>query len=139
MDSMTKNSAFHPLVEKMFGYLDKKSLDNCRLVSKSWKTVSDDPLFWLKKIEIKYGRHDIKCWKKLIEKLNDPDIRSLMSLTLFNIYQTEEQDCICNESEEDCEKSGFIHPKSKSLQSKQNHAEYWLSFGSKNLKSDQLI
>ena len=111
---MTKNPAFHPLVEKMFGYLDKKNLDNCRLVSKSWKTVLDDPLFWLKKIEVKYGKRDIKCWKKLIEKQNDPDLRSLMSLTLTNIYQTEEQDCICEEeSEEDCEKSGFIHPKGK--------------------------
>ena len=124
MDSMTKNPAFHPLVEKMFGYLDKKSLDNCRLVSKSWKTVLDHPPFWLKKIEYKYGKDKelaylfsvgevTKCWKKLIEKQNDPDLRDLMSLTLINIYRTEEQDCICAESREDCEKSGFIHPKGK--------------------------
>ena len=112
---MTKNPAFHPLIEKMFGYLDKKNLDNCRLVSKSWKTVLDHPPFWLKKIEVKYGKgEDTKCWEKLIEKQNDPDLRDLVSLTLINIYRTEEQNCICAaESDEDCEKSGFIHPKGK--------------------------
>ena len=121
---MTKNPAFYPLVEKMFGYLDKKNLDNCRLVSKSWKTVLDRPLFWLKKIEDKYGKDKelaylfrvgevTKCWKKLIEKQIDPDIRSLITLSLINIYRTEEQNCICAESDDICESSGFIHPKGK--------------------------
>ena len=111
MDSMTKNTSFHPLVEKMFSYLDKKSLDNCRLVSKSWKTVLDHPPFWLKKIEVKYGKgEDTKCWKKLIEKQNNPDMRYLMSLTLINIYRTEEQNCICGTSEESDEECLFSLP-----------------------------
>ena len=56
IDLLTENPAFHPIVEKIYGFLNQKSLNSCRLVSTSWKNILDNPIFWLKKIEIKYDQ-----------------------------------------------------------------------------------
>ena len=56
MDLLTENPAFHAIVEKIFGFLNQENLNSCRLVSKSWKNILDNPIFWLKKIEIRYDQ-----------------------------------------------------------------------------------
>ena len=37
--------------QKIFQLIDKEDLLKYRLVSKTWKTVIDDPIFWLRKLE----------------------------------------------------------------------------------------
>ena len=42
--------------EKIFHYLTAQGLLNCRLASKSWKNILDNPIFWLKKLNT-FGQH----------------------------------------------------------------------------------
>ena len=47
LDDLVCNSGLVHVAYKIFGYLDLKSLRNCRLVSKAWKDcVEDDSSYW---------------------------------------------------------------------------------------------
>ena len=47
LDNLVCNSGLVHVAYKIFGYLDLKSLRNCRLVSKAWKEcVEDDSFYW---------------------------------------------------------------------------------------------
>ena len=47
LDNLVCNSGLVHVAYKIFGYLDLKSLRNCRLVSKAWKDcIEDDSSYW---------------------------------------------------------------------------------------------
>ena len=47
LDDLVCNSGLVHVAYKIFGYLDLKSLRNCRLVSKAWKDcIEDDSSYW---------------------------------------------------------------------------------------------
>ena len=51
MDSFINNPGLRHIGTTIFKNLDHKSLLACRLVSRSWKGMVDDPKFWLKKCD----------------------------------------------------------------------------------------
>ena len=84
MESITTNSGFKHITEKVFQLLPNEDLRVCREVNQAWKMTLDCPLFWLfKKLKI----HQSSCnscaagpcnceqkkisWKILIKELND--------------------------------------------------------------------
>ena len=73
-------SRFAHVSENIFEFLDNKSLANCRLVRKSWRTYLDHQKFfqirmiqsWIEK------KHEMRePWKKLLEKSNSEIILEL--------------------------------------------------------------
>ena len=87
MESITTNSGFRHISEKVFKLLPNEDLRVCREVNQAWKMTLDCPLFWFKKLKIHQsscysGAFDCftgtcKCekkkieWKKLIKELDD--------------------------------------------------------------------
>ena len=50
--------------EKIFNYLTTQDLLNCRLTSKSWKHILDNPIFWLKKLNTFGEYHTVEIHNK---------------------------------------------------------------------------
>ena len=50
VDPVTTPGPIHDVAEHIFLQLDKKTLMNCRLVSKQWKKFLNRPTFWFKKL-----------------------------------------------------------------------------------------
>ena len=46
IQDLIQNQGLKHVAEKIFGYLDAKSLANCREVSKSWRDLIDDGKMW---------------------------------------------------------------------------------------------
>ena len=63
----------HPEIgEKIFSFLDSKTLLNCQLVCQDWKHFLENPYFWLKKLkEIGQPSEIDTAWKDLIAKSSD--------------------------------------------------------------------
>ena len=62
--------------EKIFNYLTTQDLLKCRLASKSWKSILDNPIFWLKKLN-SVGEHPKEIhnkWLNLIQSAKQCDI-----------------------------------------------------------------
>ena len=58
--------------ERIFSYLDLKTLLNCSSVCKDWKQVLESPYFWLKKLnEVGHPSDKETAWKNLILKSTD--------------------------------------------------------------------
>ena len=51
MEHITHFQRFPDIGEKILHYLDLKTLKNCEQVCQSWKSIMDNPLFWLKKLK----------------------------------------------------------------------------------------
>ena len=74
MEVITKTPGFQHLSEDILKLLDKKSLMDCRIVNSSWKTILDQPTFWLKKMKMSdMPRLFQKSWKMIASKLEDVD------------------------------------------------------------------
>ena len=79
---MNTFEGIHHIGEKIFSYLTTQDLLNCRLTSKSWKNVLDNPIFWLKKLN-SIGGHPREIhnkWLNLIEFAKQYDV-SLSKIT----------------------------------------------------------
>ena len=63
----------HPEIgEKIFNYLDSRTLLNCQFVCQDWKQFLQNPYFWLKKLkEVGQPSEINTAWKNLIEKSNN--------------------------------------------------------------------
>jgi len=75
MDPITTAGPIHDVAEHLFLQLDKKTLMDCRLVSKAWKKFLDRHTFWFKKLTFKYA-HLEEGWKSLaivVMETNDID------------------------------------------------------------------
>ena len=74
MEVITKTPGFQHLSEDILKLLDKKSLMDCRIVNSSWKTILDQPTFWLKKMKMSDMPKLVQNqWKMIASKLEDVD------------------------------------------------------------------
>ena len=75
MDKFIKIPGLQHISEDILKLLDKNILIECRLVNSSWKTVLEQPRFWLKKFKLEKllldGQESLKA---LVEKLEDDQI-----------------------------------------------------------------
>ena len=62
--------------EHIFNYLPTQDILNCRLTSKSWKNILDNPIFWLKKLnsEVQHPREIQNKWLTLIRFANQNEV-----------------------------------------------------------------
>ena len=73
MEIFTKNPGLQHIAEDIFNILDKKSLIDCRLVNKSWRTIITWPIFWLRKSKSTMPENS-KTWKILVDQIEDCQI-----------------------------------------------------------------
>ena len=73
MEIFTKNPGLQHIAEDIFNILDKKSLIDCRLVNKSWRTIFNWPIFWLRKSKSTMPENS-KTWKILVDQIEDCQI-----------------------------------------------------------------
>ena len=73
MEIFTTNPGLFNVAQNIFLFLDRETLLNCRLVSQSWKTILDNPSFWMKK-SCGLTKKLEKSWKKLFGLFLNDDI-----------------------------------------------------------------
>ena len=94
MDPITTPGPIHDVAESLFLQLDKKTLMDCRLVSKEWKKFLDRPTFWFKKLSFK--NEDVEeGWKSLAKVVNEEDdiddeVKDHFVLPLMKMYSGKE-------------------------------------------------
>lgn len=109
MEEISKNYGFLHISEKIFTFLDKENLTNCRLVNKSFKKILDRSEFWFNKLDSdkvpalvtkswKSCWQTYKEWKMLSQKIEKNDTRLLEEfiVLLIKIYK--------------CQRIELIHP-----------------------------
>ena len=69
MEVFTKNPGFQHIAEDIFKILSKKSLVDCRMVNKSWKTILNRPMFWLKRLKSETTLENFKSWEILVHDI----------------------------------------------------------------------
>ena len=75
MDGFTNIPGLQHISEDILKLLDKKSLTECRLVNSSWKTVLEQPSFWLKKFKSDKLPSDVQeSLKALVKQLENDQI-----------------------------------------------------------------
>ena len=74
MEVFTKNPGFQHIAEDIFKILDKKILVDCRLVNKSWMTILNRPMFWLKKLKSETTPESFKSWEILVHDIEEDQI-----------------------------------------------------------------
>ena len=96
MDRIINNPGLNHLSEKIFKYLERDSLLQCRLVSKSWKNALDNPKFWLKKyLPKKLPKESFLLWQKSIQKTkNDPKFHRYVTLFFMKMFEVPKYFCI---------------------------------------------
>ena len=92
MEKFTKIPGLQRISEDIFELLDKKSLMDCRLVNSSWKNVLEQPIFWLKKMNLENVPMNVhQSWKNLAQQLEDGHPKKEFVLTLIKIYKKTER------------------------------------------------
>ena len=74
MEVFTKNPGFQHIAEDIFKILDKKILVDCRLVNKSWKTILNRPMIWLKRLKSETTLENFKSWEILVHDIEADQI-----------------------------------------------------------------
>ena len=89
MDKFIDNPGLNHIGEKIFKYLERDSLLQCRLVSKSWKNTLDTPKFWLKKyLQKKLPEESFLQWQKSLQKTkNDPKFHRYVTLFFMKMFE----------------------------------------------------
>ena len=77
-------TGFSNIGANVFQNLSIEDILSCRLVCHSWKSILDDPIFWLKKLKTK-GFKKVQIWLEIIQKSNQ-----------FNINQENVASCLRN-------------------------------------------
>ena len=91
-DEITKIPGLQHVSEDIFKLLDKQSLKDCRLVNSLWKNVLDQPIIWLKKINIINQYEDIqRSWKTLAQELKKDQISKIFVLVLMKMYYQKDE------------------------------------------------
>ena len=113
MDLIIKVPGLQHISEDIFKLLDKKSLMNCRLTNSSWKNVSKNSTFWLKKMKmegwITLAKH-IEVCQKLKINFNLENFRSVIQsnwkilLTMLENYHNQ-KDFFCFAFDQDLQQS----------------------------------
>ena len=69
MDFVTKVPGLHHISEQIFLELDHETISICQKVNAFWKTILDNPMFWLKKcLEHGLPAEYYLEWTKLIQE-----------------------------------------------------------------------
>ena len=88
METFTKNPGLQHIAEDIFNILDKKSLIDCRLVNKSWRTIIKRPIFWLRKSKSTMPENS-KTWKILVDQIEDYQIeKEFVNILIKNFKLT---------------------------------------------------
>ena len=88
METFTKNPGLQHIAEDIFNILDKKSLIDCRLVNKSWRTIINWPIFWLRKSKSTMPENS-KTWKILVDQIEDYQIeKEFVNILIKNFKLT---------------------------------------------------
>ena len=74
LNTIVDNPGFQHIAEDIFKILDKKILVDCRLVNKSWKTILNRPMFWLKKLKSETTPESFKSWEILVHDIEEEQI-----------------------------------------------------------------
>ena len=77
-------TGFSNIGAKVFQNLPTEDILKCRLICHSWKSILDDPIFWLKKLKTK-GFKNFQIWLKIIQKSSQ-----------FNVNQENVTPCLRN-------------------------------------------
>ena len=68
LDDLVCNSGLVHVAYKIFGYLDLKSLRNCRLVSKAWKDcIEDDSSYWRRLLDAAKSHTLLNVFPEFVE------------------------------------------------------------------------
>ena len=86
METFTKNPGLQHIAEDIFNILDKKSLIDCRLVTKSWRTIINWPILWLRKSKSTMPENS-KTWKILVDQIEDCQIEEEFVNILINNFK----------------------------------------------------
>ena len=88
METFTKNPGLQHIAEDIFNILDKKSLIDCRLVNKSWRTIINWPILWLRKSKSTMPENS-KTWKILVDQIEDYQIeKEFVNILIKNFKLT---------------------------------------------------
>ena len=74
LNTIVDNPGFQHIAEDIFKILDKKILVDCRLVNKSWMTILNRPMFWLKKLKSETTPESFKSWEILVHDIEEDQI-----------------------------------------------------------------
>ena len=74
LNTIVDNPGFQHIAEDIFKILDKKILVDCCLVNKSWMTILNRPIFWLKKTKSELTPENFKSWEMLVHDIEEDHI-----------------------------------------------------------------
>ena len=86
MEAVTKNPGLQHIAEDIFNILEKKSLADCRLVNKSWMTILNRPIFWLKKTKSEHTPENFKSWEMLVHDIEEDQIEKEFVNVLIKMF-----------------------------------------------------
>ena len=90
MDKFIKIPGLQHISEDILKLLDKNILIECRLVNSSWKTVLEQPRFWLKKFKLeKLPLDGQESLKALVKKLEDDQMAKNSANDLLENFNLE--------------------------------------------------
>ena len=90
MDKFIKIPGLQHISEDILKLLDKNILIQCRLVNSSWKTVLEQPRFWLKKFKLeKLPLDGQESLKALVKKLKDDQMAKNSANDLLEYFNLE--------------------------------------------------
>ena len=86
MDAVTKNPGLQHIAEDVFKILGKKNLADCHLVNKSWMTILNRPIFWLKKTKSEHTPENFKSWEMLVHDIEEDQIEKEFVNVLIKMF-----------------------------------------------------
>ena len=103
MENLTNNPSLSiDIGQNILQYLDDTSLQTCRLVDKSMKSMVDKPRFWIQKLEIKglnpqfksktlnengFVQENLLNWRTLVDLVENTELEKNAILCLIRIHQ----------------------------------------------------
>ena len=86
MEAVTKNPGLQHIAEDVFKILGKKNLADCHLVNKSWMTILNRPIFWLKKTKSEHTPENFKSWEMLVHDIEEDQIEKEFVNVLIKMF-----------------------------------------------------
>ena len=89
MESIIQNPGLQLITETILFNLDFQALKKCQLLSKSFKEILDDPIFWLRKWRIKNGlsEKNYDDWIKAIQLTKNTNVEVNVKLYLEKVIK----------------------------------------------------
>ena len=97
MEKFIKIPGLQHISEDILKLLDKIILIECRLVNSSWKTVLEQPGFWLRKFDFNLENLPLAVrnkWRCLAEELRNDELLKEFVLLMIKIYKGKENNLL---------------------------------------------